>query len=69
MELLTMNPKIILRIIKGNKGGYVPAYIVKSQGKTLFTKMERVEFVSKEAAKYFGQCTIKEALQIGYLPV
>jgi hypothetical protein len=64
-----MNPKIILRIIKGNKGGYVPAYIVKSQGKTLYTKMERMEFISKEAAKYFGQYTIKEALQIGYLPV
>jgi hypothetical protein len=64
-----MNTKIILRIIRGKRGGYVPAYIVKSQGKTLFTKMERAEFISKQAAKYFGQYTVKEALQIGYLPV
>ncbi len=64
-----MNPKIILRIIKGNKGGYVPAYIVKSQGKTLFTKMERVEFVSRQAANYYGQCIIKDANQLGYFPV
>jgi hypothetical protein len=64
-----MNTKIILRIIRGKRGGYVPAYVVRSQGKTLFTKMERVEFISKQAAKYFGQYTVKEALQIGYLPV
>ena len=64
-----MNTKIILRIIKGNSGGYVPIYAVKSQGKTLFTKRERVEFLNKEDAKNFGKNTVKEAIQIGYLPV
>ena len=64
-----MNPKIILRIIKGNKGGYVLGYLVKSNGKILFTKREPSQFVSRQAAHYYGQCIIKEANQLGYFPV
>ena len=63
-----MNPKIILKITRGN-GGYVLGYLVKSNGKILFTKRESSQFVSRQAAQYYGQCIIKEANQLGYLPV
>jgi hypothetical protein len=63
-----MNPKITLKITKGN-GGYVLGYLVKSNGKILFTKRESSQFVSRQAAHYYGQCIIKEATQMGYFPV
>jgi hypothetical protein len=63
-----MNPKITLKITKG-KSGYVLGYLVKSNGKILFTKRESSQFVSRQAANYYGQCIIKEAAQLGYFPV
>jgi len=50
-----MNPKITLKITKG-KSGYVLGYLVKSNGKILFTKRESSQFVSRQAANYYGQC-------------
>jgi len=63
-----MNPQITLKILKAN-GKYTPAYIVKTQGKILFTKKERLSFLNKKDAIYFGKYTIQEAIQIGFLPV
>jgi hypothetical protein len=63
-----MNPKITLKITKGNSG-YVLGYLVKSNGKILFTKRESSQFVSRQAAHYYGQCIIKDANQLGYFPV
>ena len=63
-----MNPQITLKILKNN-GKYTPAYIVKTQGKILFTKKEKLSFINKKDAIYFGKYTIKEANQIGFLPV
>ncbi|MFN9802597.1 MAG: hypothetical protein ACK54Y_02120 [Bacteroidota bacterium] len=64
-----MNPQITLRIIKNSQGRYTLGYIVKCQGKILYTKKERFDFMHKKDAIFFGKHTIDEANQIGFLPV
>ena len=63
-----MDCSINLKIIK-TQNVFIPVYVVKSQNKYLYSKREKVSFVSKKDAIDFGKKIINEAYHCGYLPV